>query len=599
MKIMITGGTGFIGSRLALQCRKQNHDVKVLGLENTPAESQNANELKKKGIEIVPVSVTDRDGIFRELRDTDVVFHLAAAQHEMNVPDRHFYDVNVEGTRNLLDASVENGVKRFVHGSTIGVYGLVSGQIDETTPCNPENIYGITKLEGEKLVLSFQNKLPVTVIRIPEVYGPGDRRLLKLFKVIRKNRFFMIGNGKNLHHLIYIDDLIDAFLMTAEKDDALGKVFLVAGEKPVTSNEMVETIAKHLGARGSLFRVPFGPVYLLAATMEVALRPMGIQPPLHRRRMDFFKKSFQLSWKKAYEVLGYHPKISFSEGVLKTANWYVSMGFINDPKQKDLRIDSGLILNNEEYHKGELLLSQFPLKSKIEPFDSFWEAPEDIEKGYEKFGTFYKYNYLKHFPEDKNARILVISCGPGYMVNLLNRNGYTNVLGIDGMPSKISFAEAKNLNCKAARAFDFLKANEEPYDVIFCEQEINHLSKDEILSFFEISKENLKNGGTFIVHSLNGANPVVGAENLALNFDHHNIFTEKSLEQLLTFCNFKNIKILPLNLYVFYRNPVNYVGIIIDKTVSVILKYLFKFYGKSNKIFTKKVAAVCIKRNKE
>jgi dihydroflavonol-4-reductase len=331
MKILITGGTGFIGSRLALRCPKRNYSVKVLGLENTPAESWNDKELKINGIETAHVNVTDREGIFRELQDIDIVYHLAAAQHEINVPDQHFYNVNVEGTKNLLDASVANGVKRFVHGSTIGVYGTVAGQINENTPCKPENIYGVTKLEGEKLVMSFQNKIPVTVIRIPEVYGPGDRRLLKLFKIIQKNRFFMIGNGKNYHHLIYIDDLIDGFFLAAEKDDAVGKVFLVAGEKPVTTNEMVDIIARHLRAKGSMFRVPLGPAYLVAAIMENVLQPLGIQPPLHRRRMDFFKKSFDLSWKNANEILGYHPKISFSDGVRHTANWYVSMGFINNP----------------------------------------------------------------------------------------------------------------------------------------------------------------------------------------------------------------------------------------------------------------------------
>jgi nucleoside-diphosphate-sugar epimerase len=495
MKILITGGTGFIGSRLALKCRERGYAVKVLGMENTPAEAQNAKELQANGIAVAHVNVTDREGLFKETREIDVVYHLAAAQHEMNIPDQHFWNVNVQGTRNVLEASVENRVKRFVHGSTIGVYGIVEGPIDEHTPCDPENIYGVTKLEGEKLVLSFKDKIPVTVIRIPEVYGPGDRRLLKLFKAIQKNKFFMIGNGKNLHHLIYIDDLIDAFFLAAEKEEALGEILLLAGERPVSTNEMVNGIAARLGARGSMFRVPFKPIYLLAATMEAALRPMKIQPPLHRRRMDFFKKSFELSWEKARRLLSYHPKVSFSDGALHTANWYAAMGFIDNFDQAARKSSSGKILDNEAYHEGESLPSQFPLTAKIEPFDSFWEAPEDIEKGYEKFGTFYRHNYLKHFPADKNSKILVVSCGPGYMVGLLGRNGYKNVLGIDGMPSKISFARARNLNCRAARAFDFLKANEIPYDVIFCEQEINHLTKDEILSFFKLSRENLRCGG--------------------------------------------------------------------------------------------------------
>ncbi len=213
MNVFITGGTGFIGSRLALKCLEKGDSVKVLGQENTSAEKENKKLIEEKGVEVVLGSVTDRDLIFELLKGIDVVYHLAATQHEMNVPDQRFWDVNVEGTRNMLDASIGNNIKCFVHGSTIGVYGSMVGTINEQSPCNPDNIYGITKLEGEKLVLSYSERLSIVVIRIPEVYGPGDRRLLKLFRAINKNAFFIIGKGKNLHHLIFIDDLIEGFFL--------------------------------------------------------------------------------------------------------------------------------------------------------------------------------------------------------------------------------------------------------------------------------------------------------------------------------------------------------------------------------------------------
>jgi len=181
------------------------------------------------------------------------------------------------------------------------------------------------------------------------------------------------------------------------------------------------------------------------------------------------------------------------------------------------------------------------------------------------------------------------------MVNLLNKNGYFNVLGIDSMPEKLAYAVVRNLSCKAARAFDYLNENQEPYDVIFCEQEINHLTKEEILILLELCQKNLKENGTLIIHSLNGANPVVGSENLALNFDHFNLLTEKSLIQLLEHFNFRDIKPIPLKLYVFYKNPANYIGLIIDAIMTKFLQYIFKFYGKNNKIFTKKIGAVCKK----
>lgn len=328
MNVLITGGTGFIGSRLTLKCLEKGYRVKVLGQENTPAESENRKVIEARGAEVILASVTETKSLFDHLKDTDVVFHLAATQHEMNVPDQKFWDVNVGGTQNMLAASLHNGIKRFVHGSTIGVYGALEGTLDEESPCHPDNIYGVTKLEGERLVLSYSDKLPVVAIRISEVYGPGDHRLLKLFKTINKNVFFMIGNGKNVHHLIYVDDLIDGFLLAATNDQASGEVFTLAGKEPVTTNQMVQVIAEELGTTMPKLRVPLLPMLVLATIIESVLRPLGIQPPIHRRRMDFFKKSFSFSQQKAASMLGFVPKTSFRQGVFETAKWYKEMGYL-------------------------------------------------------------------------------------------------------------------------------------------------------------------------------------------------------------------------------------------------------------------------------
>jgi len=328
MNILITGGTGFIGSRLALKCASLGYDVKVLGQENTEAEKENSSLLNKNNVKVILGSVLDTDIFTAALNGVDIVFHLAAAQHEMNVPDQRFWDVNVTGTKNIIEASIKAGVKRFVHGSTIGVYGSMDGLIDENSPCNPTNIYGKTKLEGEKLVLSYSEKIPVTVIRIPETYGPGDRRLLKLFKGIQKKVFFVIGKGKNYHHLIFVDDLINGFLLASEKPEAAGKVFLLAGPVPLTTNEMVSTIAESLGVKLPKFKIPLTPMLITATCMEKTLRPLGIQPPLHRRRMDFFVKSFTLSYEKAKKELGFNPGYSFSMGINETRDWYKESGLI-------------------------------------------------------------------------------------------------------------------------------------------------------------------------------------------------------------------------------------------------------------------------------
>jgi SAM-dependent methyltransferase len=232
------------------------------------------------------------------------------------------------------------------------------------------------------------------------------------------------------------------------------------------------------------------------------------------------------------------------------------------------------------------------LTAKLEPFDSFWEAPSDIESGYSRFYKFYTRNYLKHVPPDKAARILVLSCGPGYFVETLNRHGYSNVIGIDSFSEKIAYARRRSLDCHVDRAFQFLRSNTEPFDVIFGEQEINHLTKPEILIFLELCWDNLKDGGTLIIHSINGASPLTGSEARAGNFDHYNSFTEYSLKQVLEYSGYQHVRTLPLDLYVFYLNPLNYVALLLDRLYTLFCRVSFRLVGKSARLFSKKISAV-------
>jgi nucleoside-diphosphate-sugar epimerase/SAM-dependent methyltransferase len=580
MKVLITGGTGFIGSRLALRCLKRGDQVVVLGQENTDAEKQNSKIIEDRGASVVFGSVTDKDLLAGLIEGIDIVFHLAAAQHEANISDQVFHEVNVTGTRNLLEASIKAEIKRFVHGSTIGVYGTPNGEVNEFSSCHPDNIYGKTKLEGEKVALSYEEQIPLVVIRISETYGPGDRRLLKLFRAIHKKTFLKIGPGKNLHQLIYIDDLIEGLLSASESDKALGEIILLVGSKPITTDELVDTIAEKLRISLPNIRAPLFPFTVAAAILETTLRPLGIQPPLHRRRMDFFKKSFSFSTTKARELLNFSPQYSFEMGVAETARWYRENGFLSgNPSSDEHKLPANMIVDPD-------------LAAQIEPFDTFWEAPSDVEKGFGKFAKFYKRNYLKLMPADRSARTLVISCGAGYMVELMKKEGFTDVLGIDSDAEKIEVAQRHGLNCKVKNAFPFLRDNQEPFDFIFAEQEINHLTKDEILKFLNLCHRNLKKGGMLILHSLNGANPLTGSEALAQNFNHFNTFTDYSLKQILKYSRFSEIKVFPLNLYIFYENPVNYIGLILNSVLNVLFRLGFIFYGKENKIFSKKIAAV-------
>jgi SAM-dependent methyltransferase len=232
------------------------------------------------------------------------------------------------------------------------------------------------------------------------------------------------------------------------------------------------------------------------------------------------------------------------------------------------------------------------LAARLEPFDSYWQAPKDVEKGFSSFTAYYKANYLSHMPSDREARILVVSCGPGYLVNMLRQCGYRNVLGIDSDAAKVEFARRRSLPCETAQAFPFLTGRHAEYDVIIPEQELNHLTLDETIEFLRLCREALRPGGKVVVYAMNGANPFVGSENLSHNIDHFYNVTEYSLEQILSLAGYRDVRVFRLKLYVFWKNPLNYVGLAVTTVLELSLRVIFLLYGKKVRVLSKKVAAV-------
>ncbi|MGH8230076.1 MAG: class I SAM-dependent methyltransferase [Steroidobacteraceae bacterium] len=235
------------------------------------------------------------------------------------------------------------------------------------------------------------------------------------------------------------------------------------------------------------------------------------------------------------------------------------------------------------------------LAARLEPFDSYWQAPQELEKGFGAFGAYYRANYLPHLPADRDASILVVSCGPGYLVSLLRERGYRRVIGIDSDAAKVAFAARRKLPCEQARAFAYLEGRRSAFDVIVPEQELNHLTLDETVEFLGKCKEALRPGGRVIVYAMNGANPFVGSENLSHNVDHFYNVTEYSLEQILKLGGFDRIEVFPLKLYVFWKNPLNYVGLAATSLIELALRVVYRLYGKKVRVLSKKIAAVAFK----
>jgi len=328
-RILVTGGTGFIGSQLALHAARDGHAVTVASPIRNDTERFRGDLLNRAGISVVEAALDDTARLREALTGHDAIIHLAAAQHEAEAPESHFRKVNVEGTRTLLTLALREGVKRVVHGSTIGVYGDGrQGVLDELSPLAPDNSYGRTKAEGEAVVREFASRLEVVIVRISETYGPADLRLLKLFKAIQRGRYITLGDGLNERQVIYVEDLCRALLAAVHAPGAMGQTMILAGGERLTTDAMVASICTALGKPPNARHVPLWPFDIAAKVCETVMPPLGLKPPLHSRRLDFFRKSFRFSTERAARILGFRPQVPFATGAQLTAQWYRETGLL-------------------------------------------------------------------------------------------------------------------------------------------------------------------------------------------------------------------------------------------------------------------------------
>ncbi|MGZ8273804.1 MAG: NAD-dependent epimerase/dehydratase family protein [Burkholderiaceae bacterium] len=325
IRALVTGATGFTGSHLVRDLVRSGQSVRALA-----RNAQRAGSLPKE-TDVVIGDISDASAVARAVRGCDVVYHLAACFREAGVPDSRYREVHVDGTRHLLEAARAEGVSRFVHCSTIGVYSHIANPpADETLPHNPDDIYQQTKSEGERVATDFarEHGFPLSVIRPAAIYGPGDLRMLKLFRAIARRRFAMIGRGEVFLHMVHVDDLVRGLRLAAERPEAIGEAFIIAGSQYVTLNELSERIAGIWNVPPPRLHLPVWPFYLAGALCEAVCVPLRIEPPIFRRRVSFFTKSRGFSIGKARRLLGYEPQVDLQAGLQQTAAWYRQQGFV-------------------------------------------------------------------------------------------------------------------------------------------------------------------------------------------------------------------------------------------------------------------------------
>ncbi|MBA3562400.1 MAG: NAD-dependent epimerase/dehydratase family protein [Gammaproteobacteria bacterium] len=322
---LVTGAGGFTGRHLATELKRRGAKVRAFIREGSSSDFESA-------IEIFSGDLLSDDDCHRAMQGMDTIFHVAAVFRRVSTTTEELRRIHVNATEHLLRAAKEAGARRFVHTSTIGVHGgLKVDRADEQGEFSPSDDYQLTKLEGEQLVSRLAPELgvPYSIIRPCAIYGPGDTRFLKFIKPISRGMFVMVGPGEVHGHFVYIDDLVEGFLLAGEKEEACGETFIIGGMRSHSLNEFARTVADICDVRRSGIRVPVWPVYAASVVCEKICKLIGVEPPLHPRRVAFFTKHRSFSIAKARRLLGYEPKTDLETGMRRLILWFRQQGYMH------------------------------------------------------------------------------------------------------------------------------------------------------------------------------------------------------------------------------------------------------------------------------
>ncbi len=325
--VLVTGATGFTGVILTRKLVEAGCKVRAVA-----RYSSDLTPLHGLDIQWVRGDIFDENVIVDAMVGQEYVFHIAAAYRDPSCTFEDYRDVHLKSTQMIAgEASRSSCFKRLIHVSTVGVHGHIARPpADETYPFDPGDDYQKTKLEAEQWLTKFAvaRNLPYTIIRPAAIYGPGDRRLLKVFKMAMKPYFFLLGQGKCLYHLVHVDDLTNAMLVAATHPVALNEVFIIGDLEPVTIDGMARIVAKHFNRKIKIIRLPIAPFFLVGDICELICRPLGLQPPIYRRRVAFYSKDRAFDVGKMQNILGFFPRHSNREGLQETADWYMEQGWL-------------------------------------------------------------------------------------------------------------------------------------------------------------------------------------------------------------------------------------------------------------------------------
>jgi nucleoside-diphosphate-sugar epimerase len=320
VRVLVTGATGFTGGHLARALAARGDSVRALVRDASAARAS-----LPEPIELLEGDIREPDALSRAVAGVEIVYNIAALYRQAGLPAEDYRAVNATAAGRIVEIAAAAGVRRIVHCSTVGVHGDVEHPpANEDAPLRPGDVYQDTKLEGEQLARDAGERLgiEVAIVRPTGIYGPGDRRLLKLFRGVARRRFPILGSGEIYYHLTYVDDLVEGFRLCATHPAAAHRTYILAGGEVTTLNELVRLVAEAAGVPPPRLHLPVWPFWAAGAACEAVCAPFGIEPPLYRRRVDFYTKSRAFDITRARQEIGYAPRVGLREGIARTLAWY-------------------------------------------------------------------------------------------------------------------------------------------------------------------------------------------------------------------------------------------------------------------------------------
>jgi len=310
--VFVTGALGFVGRAILSRYRE-------LGAETCGLDVRADSSLG-----VVAGDVSKPDEWQETINGCDLIIHTAAIVTN-NVAREEAWRVNVLGTRRVLDTAIRAGVKRFVHISSLATMRFIlDDQADEAAAVMPTgNPYVDTKIASEQTVLAAHaaGEISCTIIRPADVYGPGSRPWTVIpVQMIKKGLFLLPAHGRGVFRAIYIDDLVNGVMLAAEKDEGIGQIFILGGEKAVTCERFFGHYHRMLG-KGAPRTMSTSSAVAIAEIGRAFFRLLGKQTELGRGAMEMLSKKNTVSNAKAHKLLRWHPQVELEEGMKRTEAW--------------------------------------------------------------------------------------------------------------------------------------------------------------------------------------------------------------------------------------------------------------------------------------